>query len=382
MRRIHGRIALAIAAMAMARPDKASYPATVEPRAQPAAQAGVSDLLEYSDWDTAYDAPGGRRIAAKLFIRNGAGYYINQFGTRGELRGIRAYDAFPHNQVEQLNAAAAAPTPALYGTFELGGVTGFFVFRVPDANGAMDGYSGSIVQQNGRQRLRMGGSWDGRLIGVGETRVPPVVNLPALAVSDWDSTYIAPGGQETHAKLYIRGSGGYFMPKTAGMRVVGYLIDVEYHERFDHGRVENLDQSRGRWSPAITGTFNMAGTTGFFVFRTPDATGRMDGYWGQWQVRDGQVIRSFRGSWDGQLDSIGKPAGGEVIRKEIVEPAQVGRAEREAQVSIEKVVRSDVAVQAGDGGRAQLPKDWVRLEAGRPACNRNQCLRSSATTWN
>src|SRR5262245_23162372 len=118
----------------------------------------------YSDWDTIYDSPSGK-VRASVHLRGGTGYYIlARSGARGILSDIQYFDSFQHDQVLNISQPNP-PTPAIVGLFNLSGATGFFVFRLPDARGAMDGYCGSWAHNNGQTWLKYGGSWDGDFRG-------------------------------------------------------------------------------------------------------------------------------------------------------------------------------------------------------------------------
>lgn len=145
------------------------------------------ETLAYSDWNTVYDAPGGRKIEASVYLRGDSGYYIlKKSGARGILSDITYYKLFEHNQV--INLRDSPPTPAVAGIFNLNGATGFFVFRAPNASGRMDGYSGSWVTDNRRIYLAYGGSWDGNLVATHNpstiSKEPQPKIEPAVATQD------------------------------------------------------------------------------------------------------------------------------------------------------------------------------------------------------
>jgi hypothetical protein len=125
-------------------------------------------------------------------------------------------------------------------------------------------------------------------------------NISDLAYSDWETTYRTPNGTPINASVHLRGTVGYYI-NDRDMR--GILSDITYHERFNHESIANI-QIPNPSTPAITGTFNLHGATGFFVFRAPNQNGKMDGYSGSWNFIDGDLLPAFGGSWDGTLTRI------------------------------------------------------------------------------
>jgi hypothetical protein len=114
------------------------------------------DGLVKSTWVTVYETPQRAQVRAVVEIDGNNGKYFPQVNPRivGALDRVRL--------VPKLNHPDGPATAAVVGRWTLGGQSGYFVFRVPDPDGIMDGYWGYMNHQG--QFGPIVGSWDGRLV--------------------------------------------------------------------------------------------------------------------------------------------------------------------------------------------------------------------------
>jgi len=128
--------------------------------------------------------------------------------------------------------------------------------------------------------------------------------------------YQTPWGKHVHAKVHLDGDTGWYVLQD-GSNTIGKLSAIKYNVR--------TKTSLGLPTTATMGRWELGNHFGYFVFRSPDQKGRIDGYWGYF-------VRGAHGAAAGDWNGVRVQAATPFVPSQRKEPKPKGPEEREVVV--------------------------------------------------